>query len=83
MFHVVSPVEGRCHYMTLFRHSGVSDALNDSLVIQGRPFFIYGYPSYVLRAFMQIGFARGTLTATHLSFNKGIAEVHIIMEWAL
>ena len=62
IFHLFGPLESRLHDMTLFRVSNLETALERSLLIDGRQFYIYGDSAYVLRSYLQIAYQGGALT---------------------
>lgn len=62
MFHMCSREEGGIHNMILYRNSGKDQIMSNSLNKDSRKLYIYVDPSYVLRAWLIIGYIRATET---------------------
>ena len=79
--HLFGPLESRRHDMTLFRDSQIESALQRSLMIDGRQFYIYGDSAYVLRPFLQIAFQGAALTEEQCQFNTEMNRLRTSVEW--
>ena len=75
------PEADRRHDMTLYRQNGLDEQLEEHLYINNKQYCLYGYPAYVLRAWLQIAFDRNKATADELQHNKGIRSVREAVEW--
>lgn len=81
VFHMFGPMEGRRHDITLFRKSGLEDVLEAEFEVEGRQFYLFGDPAYVLRAYMQKAFEGAALSEAQRAFNKAMAECRTAVEW--
>lgn len=76
IMHMYGPAEGRRHDITLFRRSGVEEDLRRALLVNEVQYYLYGYPEYVLRPYLQAGF-KGVMTDEQREFNTAMYSVRI------
>jgi DDE superfamily endonuclease len=82
VLHIFGPVEGRWHDMFLCKESGIDDGLRSSLVISNWQYYVYGYPAYILRQYLQVGFTGSPITPEELAFNASMSKLRVIVAWA-
>lgn len=75
------PEVGRRHDMTLYRQSGLDNALSETLLIDGEQFYIYGDAAFLLRPWIQVGFNRAFATPPQLIFNSAMSASREAVEW--
>ena len=66
--------------MTLVRHSGISEDLEECLLIGGRQFYIYGDTVYILRAWTQTAFYHVHANASQRTYNVSMILVRVSVE---
>jgi hypothetical protein len=81
ILHLFGPIEGRWHNLTLYRESHIDDELQSSTEISGTQYYLYGYPAYCLRPYLQIGY-RGSHLTPQVQLNIAMSTVRIAVEWA-
>lgn len=81
MFFMYGPEVGRRHDMTLYRDSGIGEALENVLLIDGKQYCIYGDAAYLLRPWLQTAYPRINATAAELVYNREMSAVREAVEW--
>lgn len=74
--------ERRRYVKKHFRHAGVEAGLEQLLQVGGRQYYIYGYPAYIMRKYIQEGFAGVNLTSQQHVMIRTMAHFHISVELA-
>ena len=81
VFHLFGPVEGRRHDMTLYRMSNTEELLQNSLLIDGKQYCIYGDAAYSFRPWLQVGFSNTSANEERRIFNALMSAVREAVEW--
>lgn len=82
IFHMHGPQVGRRHDITLYRQSGLDDILENSLLIDGQQFYIYGDQAYMIRPWLQVAFSRAWASEQQIQFNTAMSSVRETVEWS-
>ena len=76
-----SPEVGRRHDKTLIRHIRTSECLEESLLVDGRQFYMYGDAVYILRACLQTAFDHLSAKASQRTYNTAMNAVRVYVKW--
>lgn len=79
--HAAGPIEGRRHYLTLYMRSGLDEAMESIMQVDGVPFYIYGDAGYNHRWFLEVPCQGSKLKEFQKAFNKARSGGRIIGEW--
>jgi hypothetical protein len=79
ILHLAGPIEGRSHYWTLYRRSGIELQLEEKMTINGIQYRIYY--GYNLRPFMKVPYQGSNLSEEQKYLNKAISASQIAVEW--
>lgn len=82
IFHMFGPEVGRRHDITLYRQSNLDAVLSSTMNINGRQFYLYGDPAYILRPWLQVGFSRTFATPAQLIHNAAMSAAREAVEWS-
>jgi hypothetical protein len=82
ILHLFGPMEGRRHDMFMYNTSGIDQVLQNSLLISGRQYYLYGDVAYTLRPYLQTGFRGSTISSDEMAFNASMSKVRVTVEWA-
>lgn len=75
IFHIYGAEVGLRHDMTLYRQRYIETVLSYNLVIGGWPFYVFGYPVYILRPWIKVGIDRAFATTDPLLHKKCMSYV--------
>jgi nuclease HARBI1 len=82
ILHLFGPIEGRRHDMFMYSTSRIDQILQNSLLISGRQYYLYGNVAYTLRPYLQMGFRGSTISSDEIAFNDSMSKVRVTVEWA-
>jgi DDE superfamily endonuclease len=82
ILHLFGPMEGCRHDMFMYNTSGIDQVLQNSLLISGRQYYLYGDVAYKLLTYLQTGFRGSTISSDELAFNASMSKVRVTVEWA-
>lgn len=82
VFYTYAPGVGRLHNITLYRESGLDNLLQNTLLIDGVRYCIYGDSAYMLRPWLQISFPRVTTVIADLEYNTAMNGDRTAVEWS-
>lgn len=81
--HLAGPYQGRHHDVTLYRASGLEQALyrwaKDS---NGNQMYIYGDPAYTISPVLQVPYPKVGITPRQEAFNESMSRVRVAVEWS-
>lgn len=80
IFHMYGPEVGRRHDLTLLRQSNIEPQLQ-TLLTEGRQFYLYGDAAYMLRPWLQVPFERLNATPAQAVYNTRNSAVRVSVEW--
>lgn len=81
MFYLYGSEVGSRHDVTLYRQSGLDDALQELCGIKGQQFYVYGNSAFIMRTWMQIAFNRSVATIAKNLFNNAMSSAREAVEW--
>lgn len=82
ILYMYGPEEGRRHDMTLYRKSNLDEVMQHSLMIEGEQFYVYGDNGFVMRPWMQIGFAPSLAGPYESMYNSAMSSAREAVEWS-
>jgi hypothetical protein len=65
----------------MYNTSGIDQVLQNSLLISGRQYYLYGEVAYTLRPYLQAGFRGSTISSDEMAFNASMWKFHVTVEW--
>jgi DDE superfamily endonuclease len=68
--------------MFMYNASGIDQILQTSLLISGRPYYLYGDIVYTLRPNLQAGFRGSTISPDEVAINASMSKVRVTVEWS-
>lgn len=78
--HLLGPLEGRRHGMTLYYRSGLDELLPEALVVDGTQHYRNGDAAYTVRPWLQAVFT-GTMTPEQEDANETMKVPRAAVEW--
>jgi hypothetical protein len=66
----------------MYNTSGIDQVLQNSLLISGRQYYLYGDVACTLRPYLQTGFRGSIISSDKMAFNASMSKVRVTVEWA-
>lgn len=82
VLYMYGPEEGRRHDITLYRKSGLDEAMLQSLLVDDTQYYVYGDPAFVMRPWLQVGFPCNVGGVVEEQFNSAMSSAREAVEWS-